>query len=129
MHHVLTSVAPLHMLGGLVRFGGEVQLTATRVDNAGSSAALVKVYTSPEFEIPLDSTYLLCTLVRESMDSSGVESVVVRRTTFNARTIDVPHLIDLPSSEEDGRLRMYIEMKVHGVPMGMVRGPSLAFCV
>ena len=116
------------MLGGIVRFGGEMQITASRVENAGAPAALIKIYPSPDFEIPLDSTYLLCTLVRETMVSGGFESTVVRRTTYNARTPDVPHLIDLPeSATDDDRLRMYVEIKVPGVPM--TRGPSLAFCV
>lgn len=130
MQHVLTSVAPLHMMGGLVKFGGEIQLTASRVNTSdGASALLCKLYTSPDFEVPLDSTYLVCSLVRETEEEEEFESTLVRRTTYNARTHDVPHLIELPANDDDDRLRVYVELKVQGVPESMVRGPRLSFCV
>lgn len=128
MQHVLTSVAPLQMMGGLVKFGGEIQLTTSRVHTSDGAAFVCKLYTSPDFEIPLDSTYLVCTLVRETEKEEGFfESTLVRRTAYNARTHDVAHLIELP--DDDDRLRVYVELKVQGIPESMVRGPRLSFCV
>ncbi len=117
------------MMGGLVKFGGEIQLTASRVNTGeGGAAFLCKLYTSPDFEVPLDSTYLVCSLVRETEEEEEFESTLVRRTIYNARTHDVPHLIELPDDDND-RLRVYVELKVRGVPESMVRGPRLSFCV